>query len=268
VTDLAFYDPCCVKLPKLTRKRGPKGKFTGSYLVKVNGRQVNLRTTILDGPDGAIERSKQAKAGRTEFRSDADLAAELLETVPPPAPTLVPPSPASPMGVVPPAPPAAPAAPPVAPDSVLPPPRPLLAAVPDDAAAEAAATSAAAAETAGSSEQDAGGAADAPPMDPDVLEQFLTQGAEVIVDAQLAIQAAIIKKRTGKIAAPVPPESKLRSMAAAAWVAQLKIWFPVDVMLPPWVMAIALPLMAMPAQAAGATDPPADGAGADIPAAA
>lgn len=256
-------------LPKPWRKRkGKKGPYTGNWIVKVNGNEVNLRTMVLDGPDGAIERSKQALAGRRSFRSDADRVVDDMETMTPAvaSPPAVLPAPAVAAD-------AAPApAPGVQPDAVIPPPATLraLPAISSEAEAEAAATSAAAAETAAAGDAPGSGAAPdgAPDVPPEVLDEFLRQGAEVLVDAQLGLQAAIIKRRTGKIAAQVAPDSKLRKMAADAWVAQLKIWFPADVMLPPWAIALLLPLLAIPGQVAGATDPPADeapaAAGADV----
>lgn len=259
-----------MKRPKPLRKK-KNGKHVGNYYVKIRGREVNLGTKIIDGPDGVTARIDQALAGRRNFRSDLDRAVDQMENVVPAAPTLSPaPPPSPPVPLE--APPAPPSSPAISPDQVIPPP-PLLRALPaisSDAQEEAAATSAAAAETAAGAESGSDAAGDgAPDVPPEVLDEFLRQGAEVLVDAQIGLQAAIIKRRTGKIAAQVAPDSKLRKMAADAWVAQLKIWFPADVMLPPWAIALLLPLLAIPGQVAGATDPPAeevvtDAAAADV----
>jgi hypothetical protein len=255
------------KLPKLWRKRKGKGKghFVGNYIVKVGGTEVNLRTQVLDGPDGAIERSKQAQNGRRNFRDDLDQAVDQMETAPAPALPLPPPELPRPAAAAP-----AAAPPPVTPDAVISPLRPPLQLPPvNDAAEEAAATSAAAAETA----SDAGdpGAQAPPPVDQEVLDSFLRQGADLLVDLQLGLQASLIKRRTGKIAAPVPLDSKLRTIAADAWIAQLKIWLPDNVQLPPLAIALLIPVLAMPQQMHGATDPPKQEetpADVDIPAAA
>jgi len=247
------------KLPAIWRKRKKGGKYAGNYVTKIKGTEVNLGTKVLEGEDGANARLLQAMNGKCSFRDDVDRAAEMLDRAPPPAPlpaaAAVPSTP--PPAPVPPAIPAA--APPVVPDAILPSaPRPpaLLGPISSEAQAEEQATRDAAAETVG---DDAGGAAgDMPEMDPDVLDTMLTQGGELLVDVQLQLQAYIIKRRSGKIAGEIPLDSKIRKMAAAAWVSQLKIWFPADTMVSPWMVAIMVPLMAMPLQMAKATDPPTD----------
>jgi hypothetical protein len=90
-------------------------------------------------------------------------------------------------------------------------------------------------------------------MDTGVFDAFLLQAGAGIVEVQIRIQAAIVQRYAGvEEAGVVPLDSPLRAAAAAAWVAQLKIWFPADVMLPPWAIAVILPAMAIPVQIAGA----------------
>jgi hypothetical protein len=93
---------------------------------------------------------------------------------------------------------------------------------------------------------------------PDVLDGFLRNGAAMIVDMQLGLQAALIRRYTGRKAGPIPPDAAMRAMAAEAWVAQLKIWLPADTSLPPWALAIVLPAMAIPMQVATSTEIPPD----------
>lgn len=94
-------------------------------------------------------------------------------------------------------------------------------------------------------------------IDTAALDAILEPAALVVVDAQLRLQAALVKRYTGKVAAEVPLDSPLRTAAAKAWAVQLRIWFPPDRMLPPWAMALLLPTLAIPAQLAGATQPQA-----------
>jgi hypothetical protein len=85
---------------------------------------------------------------------------------------------------------------------------------------------------------------------------MLVAVAGAVVELQLELQGWAVKKRTGKIPGKVPEDSQIRVLAAQAWVAQLKKWFPDMETVPPWVAAVGLPLMCVPAQLANATDPP------------
>jgi hypothetical protein len=146
---------------------------------------------------------------------------------------------------------------------IPPPPAPLLLGPASaDARAEADATNAAAGELGGGA---AGGPANdnADPIPPDVLEAMLANGALMLVDVQLQLQAWAIRKRLKVEPGPIPEDSKLRSAAAQAWVAQLKIWIPADKMLPPWALALILPVLCVPQQIATATKLPDEQAPAD-----
>lgn len=235
-----------MKLPKLWRKKRG-GKFVGSYLATIDGVDVNLRTS--DAQE-ATERLRAAvQRGRRNFHDDEAAAAD-FENAGDAASMKAPPAP-GPAAALPGAPVAAPAAPPPPPPPDPPP------ATPD--AGDADDMAAAAADVAGAAAANDNAAA--PEADPAVLDALLEQGAMVIVDAQLQLQAYVIKRRTGLVAAELPHDSPLRTGAAKAWAAQLKIWFPSATALPPWAMALILPAMALPAQLAGARKPedvPAD----------
>ena len=234
-----------MKLPRLWRKK-KRGKYSGSYFITLAGQDINLRTD--DAEEARQLRAKRVDRARVEELDQvADLDAggtrnefspldQVLDAGTPAA-----------------APEAGPA---LHPDQVLSPPRAALPELPPAAppgAADADDMAAAAAEVAG----DEGPANDnAPPIDPSVLDAFLRQGALVLVDAQLQLQAAIIKRRLKKEPAAIPADSPLRSAAAEAWVVQLKIWFPDDKMLPPWAMALIIPALAIPAQIASAQPMP------------
>lgn len=228
-----------MKLPKLWRKkRGDR--YVGSYHATVKGADVNLGTS--DAKEAHARLLDAVRKGRRKFADEIGEAAAALDDVNAPPAGLPGAGDRPPEHSAPPA--AALTPPPAQPDAYIPPPAP--------PAGDADDMAAAAAEVAGDA-----GAGDAP-IDGDVLDEFLANAGAMLVDAQLGLQAAIVRRRTGKIAAPVPEDSPLRTAAAAAWGAQLKIWFPADVMLPPWAMAMILPVLAMPAQFAGATEPPAD----------
>jgi hypothetical protein len=102
-------------------------------------------------------------------------------------------------------------------------------------------------------------------MDPAVLDAFMKNGALLLVDAQLGLQAAMVRRYTGRKAGPIAPDSPLRGAAADAWVAQLKIWFPADRMLPPWAMALIIPALCIPVQVATSTEIKEDEAPPDAP---
>lgn len=249
-----------MKLPKLWRKKNAAGKFVGSYHVKVAGVDVNLGTS--DANEATRRRLEAVRNRRRNFVDEIDEAADATETAesaPPPAPAAAAAADA----------PAAPAAP-AQPDGYIPPPQPQLAlpAAGADAHAEAEATNDAAAEDGDADDQAEGGA---PQIPPDVLDQFLRQGALVLVDLQLELQAAGIRKWRKKQPLPIPESSPVRQLAAEAWCAQLKVWFPADMMLAPWALALILPALCIPVQLATAVDLPKEdqkpeAASADAPA--
>ncbi len=239
------------RLPKMYRKKNRAGKQVGNWIAKVAGDEVNLGTK-----DAELARTHLREAvekGRREFVDEIDAAAAALGDIAatPAAAQSVQPLPAVAAPAAPAAPPpAAPAAP-----AALP---PIPAPDPQDFA-DTAAAAGEAAEAAASAAPGGGGGPEAPPeVPPDVLDGFLRNGAAMIVDMQLGLQAALIRRYTGRKAGPIPPESPAREMAAEAWVAQLKIWFPADTMLPPWAMALLIPAMAIPVQVATSTEIPDD----------
>jgi hypothetical protein len=239
------------RAPRIWRKRrGRNGKFYGSCYVTLKGEDVNLGT---EDNEIARQRLPAAMKGKRDFERDVDAAAAASEPgvegaaagiTDAPAIQSQGPDPASAAAA-----PSAPAVPLQLP--ALPP-----ANNNADAQAEAEATNAAAAETAGA----AGGAEEPLEADalfpPEALDGMLEACAGAVVELQLELQAWVIKKRTGKIAGRVPEDNKIRPLAAQAWVAQLKRWFPDMDTVPPWVIAVALPAMCLPAQMANATDPP------------
>jgi hypothetical protein len=225
------------KLPKLWRKkRGDR--FVGSWHATVSGADVNLRTS--DAEEARKRLRAAVERGRRNFDDEQEAAADLENAQPLEAPATPGPAAAAPAAPV-----AAPPAPPPSPDPT-PPPTPDAGDVDDMAAA--------AADVAGAANDNAAAEVLAE-ANPEVLDAFLEQGAAVIVDAQLQLQAYLIKRRTGLIAGEVPQDSQLRTGAAKAWAAQLKVWFPSAVALPPWAMAVVLPVLAVPVQLAGAKKP-------------
>lgn len=248
--------------PKLWRKsRG--GKDYGCYYVTLDGRDVNLGSTnaVL-----ARERIPEAITGRRSWPSDAYLAARAMEptkeqfAAPAPAPEPPPPPPPAPAASA--EPPPAPA--PLPPSSPPEPPRQLAPMSEENARAEADATNAAAADTAQSSgptggpeaaQAEAGVGPDAI-FPPGGLNEFLIEAARALVLIQIDLQAWLIKKRSGKIAAPIKPGTKIHQMAEQAWLEQFKRWYPKIDTVPPGVLAVALPMIFMLPQARGATDPP------------
>jgi hypothetical protein len=248
------------RLPKMWRKKNKAGRYVGNWLAKVSGDTVNLGTK-----DAELARKhlREALEGRREFVDEIDAAAAALgDLAPAPAAAQsVQDPPAGAQAAQPAAAPAAsapfaasgPASP--ATPAALPPIPPV---DPQDFA-DTAAAAGEAAEAAASAAPGGGGGPEAPPdVPPDVLDGFLRNGAAMIVDMQLGLQAALIRRYTGRKAGPIPPESAARGMAAEAWVAQLKIWFPADTMLPPWAMALLIPAMAIPVQVATSTEIPED----------
>jgi hypothetical protein len=239
-----------MKSPKLWRKKRG-ARFVGSWHATVGGDDVNFRTT--DAEEARKRLREAVQKGRRNFADDEAAVAHLEEPANPPllgAST----SPGSDAGASP-APSAAPPAPP------NPPPLAELPPMPANDTTDADDMAAAAEAVAGGAANDNAGNAQGAEADPEVLDALLKQGALVIVDAQLQLQAYAIKRRTGKIAAEVPHDSPLRTGAAEAWAAQLKVWFPSATALPPWAMALILPALAMPMQLAGARNPediPAD----------
>lgn len=245
-----------MKLPALWRKKRGS-KFTGSYHVTVDGTDVNLRTS--DANEAHERRNQAVRSGRRNFADEIDEAAAAADgnvqggpgpdgahnpvaggSTPPPATSqAAPPAPPAPAPAVE---QRAPAALPAMSD--------------EDLRAEAEATNAAAAEAA---DAPAGDGA-APPVPPEVLDQLLTNGALVIVELQLQLQAWAIKKSLKKVAGEIPDDSPMRKLAADAWAAQLKVWIPADQMLPPWALALILPAMCIPVQIATATPIPKEDA--------
>jgi hypothetical protein len=225
------------------KKRG--GRLVGSWRVMIDGREVNLGTTDAELARGRLRQALER--GRRNFDDELVAAAELEQQEPQAVPqneqTPIP-QPSSETGSFA-APPAAPAAPP--PPSDVPPPAP--------DAGDADDMAAAAADVAADAPANDNGAAAAMPIDDGVLDSMLEQGAHVIVDLQLSLQAYAIKRGTGLVAGAIPADSMLRSGAAKAWAQQLKIWFPSTTQLPPWAMAIILPAMALPTQFATARPP-------------
>ena len=236
-----------MKPPRIWRKKRG-GKYYGDCIVTVAGEEVRLGTKNFKI---AQERLPAALKGARTFESDAAAAAAALE---PDVGELA----GGDTG------PVAEGTIPIAPASSQPPapaPLQLPAAAPandTNAQAEAEATNAAAAETGGAGAEQPGSAA-APDaiFPPEALDGMLVAVAGAVVELQLELQGWAIKKRTGgKVPGKVPEDSQIRVLAAQAWVAQLKRWFPDMDTVPPWVVAVALPLMCMPAQLAHATDPP------------
>jgi hypothetical protein len=242
------------RAPKMWRKKGAGGRLVGSYYARVNGKEIKLGTS--DG-DEATKRLRAAlKSGKRNFTDEMDEAAAAVDGPPPAPPPPLPFTQGDPGsggahtpatgGSTP------PPATPLQPDGYIPPPAaPLQLPAPsaDDARAEAEATNAAAADVG------AGGAGSAndnavPPISGDVLEAMVENGALVIVDLQLQLQAYIIKRKLGRVAGEIAPDSPLRKAAAQAWVAQLKIWIPDFDFLPPWGLALLLPVVCVPQQLA------------------
>jgi hypothetical protein len=258
-----------MKLPRLWRKKNAAGKFVGSYRITWKGQEINLGTS--DANDANARRLEAVRRGRRNFIDEIDEAAAASEPSgdPPPAAAPAAPAPAVAPAAPPPAPPAALAAAPVRPDGYLPPPS-------TDAQAEAEATNEAAAE--GDQVDDDAAAAQEMPISDDVLDGMLETGAMLIVDLQLGMQALAIRKGLKVEPGVIPPEHPARSQAAKAWVAQLKIWFPSAVAMPPWAWALLIPAGCAVQQLATATplkkdgpessEPPADGADPPVQAAA
>lgn len=239
-----------MKAPRLWRKKRG-GKYYGDWIVTIKGEEVRLGTK---NAKIAHERLPAALKGKRDFESDAAAAATASE---PDVEELGGPDTGRVAeGTIPIGPPSS--SPPVIIPELLPPPAP---ADPPpsssaDAQAEADATNAAAAETAGAGGGSANDNAQAFTLPPDVIKDLLLQGAMGIVEAQLQLQAWIIKKRFGLIASPVAYEGAGKSMrdaASQAWVAQLEKWFPDIESCPPWLIAVGAPLILLPAQLHGAT---------------
>ncbi|HYD01787.1 MAG TPA: hypothetical protein VEB22_11225 [Phycisphaerales bacterium] len=237
-----------MRTPTLWRKRrGRGGKYTGNFYVSIKGRDINLGTQ--DGNE-ATKRLAEALRGRRTWPDDLDEAAAAVDGPPPEPPpaaaAVLPPAPAS---SAPPDPPR----PPVQPDQVLPPLLPPMSS--DEARAEAEATNAAAA--AGSED---GGQADAGggiPFGSEALDNMIENGALLLVDWQLQLQAAVIRRRLKKEPGQIPEESPARKMAADAWKEQLRRWLPSTAdLLPPWALALAIPALCIPMQVMTATDLP------------
>jgi hypothetical protein len=241
-----------VKLPRMFRKRNASGKHVGSWRARVNGDEVNLGTS--DGEEATKRLLQAVRHGKRNFVDELDEAADALDQAgdpPQDPPAAAPAAAAAPTGIT--------------PDAVIPPARRLLEAPPAssdaDAAAEAEATNAAAAEAADEATQDEAAAAAAAVGDipPEFLDQLLENGALLLVDLQLGLQAAVIKKGLKVQPGPVPPETPARAMAAKAWVSQLKIWFPSTVAMPPWAWALLLPATCAVQQIATSTPLPKEG---------
>lgn len=232
-----------MKIPKPWRtKRGKK--YIGAYHVTLDGERINLRT---QDANEALKRAKlAAQHGKRDFRDDAQEAAAatvdaLTTTEPAPIPALEP---------TPPPPPAAPAQP-----------QPPTQAIPSPPPDEPRASTPAAGETSPAAQSTAGWADDAhraaeetagssdnqappppqPQIDPAVAAAMFKVLAQNFVIMQLQLQARIITWRTGKICKPLPqtPEMGMAmQMATDSWAEQLRIWIPLDAILPPWALAM------------------------------
>jgi hypothetical protein len=235
-------------MPRMWRKRNKAGRQVGNWLAKVAGDEVNLGTK---DAELATRHLREALDGRRDFHDEIDEAAAALPDTTAEAPAAAPAAPAAAPAASPAAPAAAPPASSASP-AALPP-------IPPVDPQDFADTAAAADEAAGAGSDEASSADPPDPgMSPDVLDGFLRNGAALIVDAQLGLQAALVRRYTGRKAGPIPPDSAARGAAAEAWVAQLKIWFPADTMLPPWAMALLIPAMCIPVQVATSTEIPED----------
>jgi hypothetical protein len=245
------------RVPKIWRKkRTGTGKEYGACLATLAGEDVNLGT---GNYELARRRLVEALRGKRDFPSDAEMAAQALEAdIEGAAAGQMGLEPQPTIGQQPAAAPSAPAAPPIVPDHIMSPRAlpPMSPGSEADARAEADATNAAAAETGGAG----GDAAPGPEafITPDALEGMLVAAAEGIVEVQIALQAFVIEKRTGKRPQQLPPEvdaqfvAPLRKAAAQAWVVQFKRWFPDMDDVPPWILAAGLPLLVVPIQVATA----------------
>lgn len=254
--------------PKLWRKsRGEKDY--GCFYVTIAGKDVNLGS---QNAELCRSRLPEALKGRRSWPSDAHLAAvameptsEQLATAPPTTTPTDPPAdpPPSSEPIAAPTPtPLAPSSPPVDPPAPpeLPEPAPTSE---ENARAEADATNAAAAGTGGATDGDDAQAGATAAVEPDAifppggLDGLLTELARALVLLQVdVLQPWLIKKRTGKIAAPIPGGSKIHEMAEAAWLEQFKTWYPDISNVPPALLAVGLPLIFVFPQMKGATDPP------------
>jgi hypothetical protein len=242
-----------MKLPKLWRKkRGTK--YSGSYYVTLDGQDVNLGTS--DANEATARLLEAVKKRKRRFPDELDQAAAAMEVDELPAAAAA--AQAAQGGGVPGQMPAGGSTPPPAP-------APAPAAPPVDAAAEAAATNEAAAELGGPANDNAA----PPPMDPDVLRGLVEQAAHVLVDAQLSLQAYIVKRSIGEAPPPMPievrnaagelvlnpatgkPLESPRAIAARAWAVQFEKWFP-NLNLPEWAIALILTGAYLPAQFAAA----------------
>lgn len=77
-------------------------------------------------------------------------------------------------------------------------------------------------------------------IDPGVLDGLIGNAAVMLVELQLTLQASAIRRFAKKEAAPVPEDFLLRAPAAKMWEAQLRIWLPKDLPLPPWGAALLM----------------------------
>lgn len=238
------------KTPEPWRKKRD-GKAYGCWWVTVDRVDINLNTKSAEIAHRRLAEAMRGK--RKGWPSDAELAAAAMEETPPA--TLVqesapPPAPA-------PAPPAT-AAPATAAPADQGGARPPLLPTAEEARAEAAATNEAAQETRGAAANDnaAPQVGPAPFMGTEAIRGLLLQGAAAIVEGQLMLQAWLVHRKTGKIAPTLAPDSPLRTVAAEAWVQQFEIWFPDMSRVPPWIMAVAMPALALPSMFVAAQDPP------------
>lgn len=244
-----------MKLPAIWRKRRKDKKEYGNCYATVAGEDINLGTEDRNEARETLRSiliQKAAEASEPDVEDGGGGGGEAASggQTPAPVPAALPTSPApAPLLIVPEL---------VNPGSGTNPPP---ASSDADARAEADATNAAAAETAGgAAANDNAAAADAFAMPPELIEGMLLQAGQAVVLMQLELQAWIIRKRTGKVTAPIdlsqPMAGKLIDAAAQGWVAQLKKWFPDIELCPPWVVAVGAPLLFLPAQLASAKDAP------------
>lgn len=72
------------------------------------------------------------------------------------------------------------------------------------------------------------------------LESLYEMGAQAIVSLQLTGQAWAIQRYGKRQAGDVDAADGIRAGAVAGWKAQLRIWVPQDIPLPPWAVGVAL----------------------------
>lgn len=280
--------PIASRLPRRYKKGG---KEMGSFFIRIDGKDVNLRT---DDAEEALRRTKLARQGKRDFTSDGGaraanaVVAGLTGTddaktspvvEPPPAaspvltPTAAPPSGLPPVNTpaaaLPPissssSGPSTPPADPVRPDGYIPPPT-----------GWADAVSGAAGASEGSAAEEAEGLEDV--LTPDMLDELLGQAADVVVNAQIWAQAFVARKgwvigvrvKMGEVP-DSGPSAKGRELGRKFWVRcfkKLVTRYMPDLELPDWLVApVLVASLTLPVQLAGAEIIPDDGKTEETPA--